>query len=133
MSLEVRPANKIKLVVDSMKGILIDDCVKLSRAIEHGLNREIEDFELEVSSPGLDSPFKVKEQYIKNIGKNVEVIKKDGKQFQGKLLSVDPEKFCVEAEKHIKIEGKKKKEVIKEKVELEYSEVSKIRLVISFK
>ena len=51
------------------EGVTIEECAKVSRIIESGLDREIEDFELEVSSPGLNSPFKVLPQYFKNIGK----------------------------------------------------------------
>ncbi len=132
VSLDISASNKIRLLIDSMKGVQIDDCVKLSRAIEHGLDREVEDFELEVSSSGLDAPFKVRQQYNKNIGREVEVIQKDGQKIRGLLLIANENSFCIEADKRTKVEGKKRKQLIKEKIDLAYDEVSKVRVVISF-
>jgi ribosome maturation factor RimP len=132
VSLEVNTSNKIRLLIDSMKGIQIEDCVKVSRAIEHNLDRETEDFELEVSSPGLDAPFKVKEQYLKNIGRQVEVILKDGHTYKGLLVSANSDNFSVEITKLLRVEGKKRKQTIKEKVEFVFDEVSKVRVLITF-
>ena len=73
VQLDISKTNKISLFVDSIKGININECVELSRKIERGLSREKEDFEVIVSSPGLDSPFKVPQQYTKNIGREVKV------------------------------------------------------------
>jgi ribosome maturation factor RimP len=103
-----------------------------SRAIENSLDRDTEDFELEVSSPGLDAPFKVKEQYLKNIGRKVEVLLKDGHTYKGILLDYGFNNFSVEITKRVRIEGKKKKQTIKEKVEFLYDQVSKVRVVITF-
>ncbi len=69
ISLDISHSNSIRLVIDSMRGVTIDDCVAFSRAIEHQLNRETEDFDIEVSSAGLTEPFRVREQYLKNSGK----------------------------------------------------------------
>jgi ribosome maturation factor RimP len=132
VSLDINQSNKIRLLIDSMSGVQIDDCVKVSRAIEQGLNRETEDFELEVSSPGLDAPFRVKEQYLKNIGNPVEVFLKDGHTYQGTLIHADEKKFSIEMEKEIKSEGKKKKLKIKENVVFVYDEISKVKAVIKF-
>jgi ribosome maturation factor RimP len=132
VSLEISLSNKIRLLVDSLKGIQIDDCVRLSRAIEQGLDREIEDFELEVSSAGLDAPFRVKQQYDKNIGREVDVIRRDGQKIQGKLLSANENSFSIEASRSVKVEGKKKKQISKENIELAYNEVSKVKVNIIF-
>jgi len=132
VSLDVNQSNKIRLLIDSIKGVQIDDCVRVSRVIEKGLDREIEDFELEVSSPGLDTPFKVKEQYTKNIGHRVEVLLKDGHTYTGQLRSADKTSFCVEIDKKIIQEGKKKKLTVKEEVDFVYEEVSKVKAVITF-
>ena len=80
--------NKIVVSVDRNEGINIDDCVSISRSLESRLDRDREDFVLEISSPGLDSPFKVIEQYHKNIGKKVRVVSKDGLTVEGLLKEV---------------------------------------------
>ncbi|GAH40866.1 unnamed protein product, partial [marine sediment metagenome] len=96
VKLEVNTSNTIKLLVDSHKGIQINECVALSRSIENGLDREKEDFELTVSSPGLDSPFTVLQQYQKNIGREVKVKLHDGKKLQGILIQADDKGFSIE-------------------------------------
>lgn len=75
----VTPDDKIVVEIDHAEGVWIDDCVDLSRYIESKLNREEEDYELEVGSAGIGQPFKVLQQYIIHIGKEVEVLGKDGK------------------------------------------------------
>jgi len=81
----IRPGNNIIVQIDTDKGITLDECADINRFINERLDREDEDYELEVTSPGLSSPFKVREQYLKNIGKKVEVILKDGKKYHGIL------------------------------------------------
>ena len=87
VDVKVSPFNKINVLIDNINGIKINDCVELSRFIESNLNRDEEDFELEVSSPGLDQPFKVLKQYQKYIGKKVDVVTKEGQKVTGELLS----------------------------------------------
>ena len=77
----VTPDDKIVVEIDHAEGVWIDDCVDLSRYIESKLNREEEDYELEVGSAGIGQPFKVLQQYIIHIGKEVEVLGKDGKKW----------------------------------------------------
>jgi ribosome maturation factor RimP len=132
VSLNISTSNNVKLVVDSMKGIGIKDCVDLSRAIEHNLDRDTEDFELEVSSAGLNEPFKVREQYEKNIGREVEVISEDGRKEKGTLIRADEAGFCIEQEKRVKVEGRKKKQKITNILEYTYDERNKVRVVIKF-
>jgi ribosome maturation factor RimP len=126
VSVQVSASNKITLLVDSMKGIQIQDCAQISRAIESGLEEEQVDFELEVSSPGLDEPFKVKQQYLKNIGREVMVLFKDGKSFKGKLLEADEHGFKVE-----EAMGKKpKKEVSLATRDFIFSDDIKVKVII---
>lgn len=86
---EVRKGNYIRVYIDSPGGVTIEECANVSRIIESGLDREIEDYELEVSSPGLNAPLKVLPQYVKNIGREVEVVKMDGIKLSGKLMQAD--------------------------------------------
>ena len=78
VELEIASGNQINLEVDGLNGFSIQDCVDFSRAVESNLDREVEDFELHVSSPGLDKPLRVIQQYQKNIGRDVKVVLKDG-------------------------------------------------------
>lgn len=132
VSFSISNTNKISMHLDSMDGVKIGDCVEVSRAIEHGLNRDEEDFELEVSSAGLDAPFTVREQYEKNLGRTVSVYHSDGTKKEGKLMEVNETDFIVEYRRRERMEGKKKKQLVVENRKYNYNEVSKIKLVISF-
>lgn len=129
----VAPGNHINVLIDSMKGATIDDCVMVSRSIEQQLNREIEDFELEVSSPGLTQPFKVIQQYQKNIGREVEVLLKNGQKHVGTLVNLENTIITVETQKRVKLEGKKRPEWITEQHKIDSNEVKSTKLVINFK
>jgi len=109
---KVAGGNKISVMVDSPEGMPIKAVVEISRHIEGSFDREKEDFELTVSSPGLDLPFKVLQQYLKYVGKEVEVKAANGKKVQGILLSADEEGIVVKTSEKKKIEGKKKKELV---------------------
>ena len=85
----VKPGNAIRVHVDSPEGISIDDCVKISRFVNESLDRDVEDYSLEVSSPGLGGSFRVKQQYEKNVGRDIEVLYTDGIKVKGKLVSVE--------------------------------------------
>jgi len=128
----VAPGNRINVIIDSMKGATIDDCVMVNRSIEQQLDREVEDFELEVSSPGLTQPFKVLQQYHKNIGREVEVIRKDGQKQVGKLLAMENDIMTIEVQKRVKLEGKKRPEWITEQHNIDINEVKSTKLVINF-
>jgi ribosome maturation factor RimP len=84
----VKPGNLIRVQVDRPDGITIEECVKVSRFLNEQLDREVEDFSLEVSSPGVGAPFKVKQQYEKNTGRIIEVRLADGERLEGRLEHV---------------------------------------------
>lgn len=128
----VRPGNKILLMIDSEKGIPISYCIEVSRLIEANLDRNEEDFELEVASAGIGQPFKVLRQYHKNIGNQVEVLTVDGKKLKGKLNAVSEDGFTIEMEVMVKVEGKKRKELQLQELEFKFDEVKQIKDVISF-
>ena len=104
VSVKISSGNRIVVQADKNEGITIDECAAIHRHIENGLDRDIEDFELQVSSPGLDLPFCVIEQYRKNEGKKVEVLDNDGSKYTGKLKNITDGGFELETE--IKIKGK---------------------------
>jgi ribosome maturation factor RimP len=98
VAVKVNNANRIIVLADKNEGITIDECAGIHRHVENGLDREAEDYELQVSSPGLDMPFGVIEQYLKNENKKVEVVDKDGSKFVGKLKNVTEGGFELETE-----------------------------------
>jgi ribosome maturation factor RimP len=102
VSVKVSNANRITVLADKNDGITIDECAAIHRHIENGLDRDKEDFELQVSSPGLDMPFVVIEQYFKNEGKKVEVVDNEGSKYSGKLKNITAGGFELETEKKTK-------------------------------
>lgn len=114
----VQPGNFIVVEIDSEKGVDIDTCCAISRHVEANLDREIEDYELEVGSTGLTAPFKVLRQYQKNVGNEVEVLA-GGKKMVGVLLQANEENFTIQVAK--KVKGQK--QPVLEEVVLAYSEV----------
>jgi ribosome maturation factor RimP len=96
VSVKVSNANRIIVLADKNEGITIDECAGIHRHIENGLDRDIEDFELQVSSPGLDMPFVVMEQYFKNEGWKIEVTDNEGSKFIGNLKNVTAGGFELE-------------------------------------
>ena len=108
VDIDVNASDKIVVEIDHADGVWIEDCVELSRFIESHLSRDDEDYELEVGSAGLGQPFKVEQQYLNFIGKEVEVFTADGKKIKGVLKAVDGRKFTVSVQEKVKIEGKKR-------------------------
>ena len=112
VDVSVSPDNRIVVEIDADGDLDIDTCVALSRYIESRLDRDVEDYELEVGSCGLTSPFKVKRQYDKNVGNEIEVLA-EGKKWLGILESVTEEGFTLRYEQKNK-ETRKKEEVVKD-------------------
>lgn len=133
VDITVSPDDKIVVEIDHAEGVWIDDCVELSRYIESKLNREEEDYELEVGSAGIGQPFKVLKQYQIHIGKDVEVLTKDGKKWVGVLTDVNEQYFTVIIEKKVKPEGAKRPKLVEEAVTFTYDEIKYTKYLISFK
>ena len=104
--------DKVVVEIDHSDGVWIEDCVSLSKFIEANMNRDDEDYELEVGSAGIGQPFKVVRQYENHIGKEVEVLTADGKKFRGVLKSVNAPEFVVTVMEKRKEEGKKKASMV---------------------
>jgi len=133
VDVSVRPGNTIIVEVDSDNGVSIDDCIALSKNIESQLDREAEDFELEVGSSGITSPFKLPRQYTKNIGNEVEVLTKAGQKLSGILKSADENGFVVVITKMVKPEGAKRKTAVEEELTFAYDDVKYTKYIIRFK
>jgi len=133
VDITVSTDDKIVVEIDHADGVWIEDCVELSRFIEDNLNRDEEDYELEVGSAGLGQPFKVEQQYVCHIGDNVEVMTKEGKKMKGELTAVDGRQFTVVVDEKVKKEGVKRPVI--EKVEHQFSmdEVKYTKYVLDIK
>jgi ribosome maturation factor RimP len=133
VDINVTKDNHISVEIDHFEGVSIDFCVELTREIESGIDRETEDYELQVSSAGLTEPFKVLKQYQKNTGNEVEVLTKEGKKITGVLTAADAEKITLQIEKQIKPEGAKRKITLCEDLEIPYENIKTTKYIIRFK
>ncbi|MDR1719389.1 MAG: ribosome assembly cofactor RimP [Dysgonamonadaceae bacterium] len=133
VDLEIQPGNKITVEIDRDDAVSIDDCVAVSKYIESQLDRDIEDYELEVGSPGISQPFKILRQYLKNIGKEVEVLTKSGRKVSGVLKHADQEGITLTVMKQIKPEGAKRKKMIEEDTMYRFDEIKYTKYSIRFK
>jgi ribosome maturation factor RimP len=122
VDVKITKSNKITVTIDGDKGVIVDDCVNLSREIEKKMNRDEEDFELTVTSFGLEESFNMVRQYKKNVGEMVEVTLLDKEKVIGVLKEADDEKILVER--------KVKKEI--ETIPIFYKDISKTKLIIKF-
>ena len=132
VSLTISASNQIHVLLDDDEGLSIDRCVELSRQIEHNMDRELEDFELSVSSPGLDKPLMVKRQYPKNIGRSLKVTTTDEQKIEGELISADDEKIVIQTKVKERVEGRKKKEWVITDHEITYASIDQAKVVIKF-
>jgi len=132
VDVQISRSNVITVTIDSREGVSIDRCAALSRKIEAKLNRDTEDFELIISSPGLGQPFKVMEQYAKNVGRKVEVITRQGETITGTLEEVCQEDVKIKSTKKVKMEGKKKNQRIEVEIRVPFENIKTAKTIISF-
>lgn len=132
VDVKVSKENEIKIEIDSMGSADIDFCIALSKKIEEAFPRDNEDYELEVGSAGLTSPFKVKKQYLKNIGNEVEVLPKKGKKFTGELLEATDSGFKIRTIVKVKEEGKKKATETSVDMQFSYDDVTSVKYLLKF-
>ena len=133
VDVSVSPDDKIVVEIDHAEGVWIDDCVELSRFIESKLDREQEDYELEVGSAGIGQPFKVLKQYLIHIGKEVEVLTKEGKKLEGVLKEANEENMTLTIRKKVKPEGAKRPKMVEEDMTYTYNDIKYTKYLISFK
>jgi ribosome maturation factor RimP len=127
VGISITTNNNITIYIDSFKAITLDHCVLVSKYIEDRFDRDIEDYSLTVCSAGLDTPFKVNDQYKKNIGKEVNVLLIDGKRCKGKILDYG-ETLDLEVKKK---KGRKKYSF--EEVCIPINKIKETKLNINFK
>ena len=134
VDIEISRDDRIVVEIDHADGVWIEDCVQLSRFIEESLNRDEEDYELEVGSAGLGQPFKVRQQYINFIGKEVEVLDAAGKKWKGVLKAVeDNGDFTLSVKEKVKKEGMKRPAIEDVDHNFNMDSVKYTKYLISFK
>ncbi len=133
VDINISATNNISIIIDGDKGAGIDSCIAISRLVESNLNRDEEDFELEVASAGVGQPLKITRQFVKNIGREVEVVRKNGEKLKGTLTAASPDSFSVRFSKKVPIEGRKAKQTIEEEVILAYGDAKTVKVLVSFK
>ncbi len=124
--------NSIVVELDSDDSMDIDMCTSISRKIESVFDRDVEDYELEVGSAGLTSPFKVKRQWQKNLGNEIEVFTKDGRKLTGVLVEVNEDNFVIQFPIKVKEEGKKRPVVVSHKEPITFENCKKACYLIKF-
>ena len=132
ISKEIKAGNKIVVVIDGDNGVTLSDCMKVSRHIEHNLDREEEDFSLEVFSSGISEGITHIRQYKKNVGRKLEVIVEDSSKVEGTLVTADDEKIKLQWKaREPKPIGKGKVTVQKE-LEIPYKDIVKAKVMVTF-
>ena len=132
VDLKISKENVIEIFIDALNGVNIQTCIEVSREIETHMNREEEDFELTVSSAGIGYPFKVEQQYEKNLTKTVEVKLKEGGKQEGLLKAFDAQSVTIEYEEKKVVEGSKKKQLVKTEKIINREEIKEIKDVVKF-
>jgi ribosome maturation factor RimP len=133
VDVSVSPGNRITVYVDSLKGVTIDECKAVSRHIESKFNRETEDYELEVSSPGLDNPLKLPVQFSKNIGRQIDVVRTNGVKSTGRLILANDEMVRLEIEIMERDNKTGKKIIVPKELNIKHNEIKSAKVVISLK
>ena len=125
VEVSVSSANRIVIELDGMEGVTIDDCVQVSRHVESNLDRETQDFELQVSSAGIDKPLRDRRQFTKNLGRDVRLQLNDGGELKGVLLEVGEQL-------KMRIPASKKKKLPEREELIDWENIRETKIIISF-
>jgi ribosome maturation factor RimP len=132
VDLSINDANKISINLDGDQGVNLQDCIDISRSIENNLDREEQDFSLEVASAGVSSPLKFVRQYKKNIGRTLNVKTNSSDDLEAKLVAADEEKISLEWQAREPKKIGKGKETVQKKVDILYENIKEAIVIVSF-
>ncbi len=132
VDLSINDANKISINLDGDQGVNLQDCIDISRSIENNLDREEQDFSLEVASAGVSSPLKFVRQYKKNIGRTLRVKTSSSEDLEAKLVAADEEKISLEWQAREPKKIGKGKETVQKKVDILYENIKEAIVIVSF-
>lgn len=131
IDLSINEANKIVVTLDGDNGVQLQDCIDISRAIEHNLDREEQDFSLEVASVGVGTPLKMIRQYKKNIGRML-IVKYEDKSIEAELTDANDDFITLEWEAREPKKIGKGKETVQKKLEIAYKDIKEAIVTIIF-
>lgn len=131
IELSISENNQIRVVIDGDNGVTVEDCIFISRSIEHNMDREVEDFSLEVTSAGATCNLDLERQFKKNIGRTL-LVKTDKEKFEGKLTKIDDEGILLEWKaREVKPIGKGKR-TVKKQEKIIYKDILKAKVMLKF-
>lgn len=123
--------NSIKIVLDGDEGVSLQDCMDISRAIEHNLDREEEDFSLEVTSAGATSPLRMPRQYNKNMGRKLKVRTSSG-ELEGTLVETSANSITLEWKAREPKPVGKGKITVQKRQEIAFSDIQEAKVKLKF-
>ena len=129
---EILEGNKIRIVIDGDNGVLVEDCMFVSRAIEHNLDRETEDFSLEVSSAGATTPLANKRQYKKHIGRILKIATLDKEKYEAVLIAANNDFISLEWKVREPKPVGKGKITVKKNISISFEEIEKAQIKLVF-
>ena len=129
---EMTQNNAIKIIIDGDNGVQVEDCVFVSRAIEHNIDREEHDFSLEVASAGATEPLINKRQYKKNVGRTLEVKTNSNEKIEGTLKTATDDQIVLEWKTREPKPVGKGKVTVKKREEIAYDDISEAKVIIKF-
>jgi len=132
IDLSVSVANHIKVIIDGDKGVTVDDCIFISRAVENNLDREEEDFSLEVASAGAAEPMTNIRQYKKNLGRTLEVKANDQSNVEGKLIEADDKEITLTWKAREPKPVGKGKITVEKQAKFAYNDIAEAKVKIKF-
>ena len=130
VDVKLEPGDRIVVEIDGDTPVSIDDCIALTKHLESQLDREVEDFELEVGSSGISQPFKLLRQYQNAAGREVETLLKTGKKYSGILKAANENALVLTVKKQVKPEGAKRKTTVEEDLTFDYNELKYTKYII---
>jgi ribosome maturation factor RimP len=133
VDVNVSADKSVVVEIDSPENLDIETCTNLTRKIEELLPAELEDYDLEVGSAGLTAPFKVRGQWEKNVGNEIELLTNDGRKLSATLVSLADDDFTIEYQVKEKVEGKKRPELVTKSETIPFANVKKANYLLNFK
>ena len=131
IELSISVNNKVQVVVDGDNGVSLSECMRISRVINDNFDREVEDFSLEVTTPDIAHPLKVKRQYIKNLNRILKV-KTAEEEIEGTLVTADEDKIVLQWKAREPKPVGKGNVTVEKTVTLEYTEIKEAKVKILF-
>jgi ribosome maturation factor RimP len=132
IDLVVTEDNKISITLDDDNGVVLQDCMVVSRAIEHELDKDALEYSIDVASAGVSTPLKFIRQYKKNVGRNIKVTTNELDKIEAKLIEADDKKITLEWQSREPKKVGKGKETVNNKKEIAYAEIKEAIVLISF-